>query len=180
MKKIIYKWFWAWDADKEERWLNEMAAKGLAMTGAVHCRYEFQDCEPGEYQYRLDFLEHWPTHPESEKYISFVEDTGAEQIASYLRWVYFRKKTADGSFELFSDNVSRIRCLNRLLLLLGVFGIVNTYNGIWNLCIGLFYGSSFNTVCGILVFSMSVLIWYGFLQIYRQKRKLQKERQIYE
>ncbi|MBQ2899558.1 MAG: DUF2812 domain-containing protein, partial [Oscillospiraceae bacterium] len=31
MKKVIKKMFWAWDFEKEEKWLNEMSAKGLAL-----------------------------------------------------------------------------------------------------------------------------------------------------
>ena len=31
MRKVIHKWFAAWNFDKEERWLNEMAAKGLGL-----------------------------------------------------------------------------------------------------------------------------------------------------
>ena len=26
-----YKYFWAWEFDKEERWLNEMASNGWAL-----------------------------------------------------------------------------------------------------------------------------------------------------
>ena len=33
MTKTIYKLFGVWDYDKEEEWLNKMAAMGLAMTG---------------------------------------------------------------------------------------------------------------------------------------------------
>ena len=31
MRKIVKKWFWVWEFDKEEQWLNEMAAKGVAV-----------------------------------------------------------------------------------------------------------------------------------------------------
>ena len=31
MRKVIRKWFWAWNFEKEEEWLNEMSAKGLAL-----------------------------------------------------------------------------------------------------------------------------------------------------
>ena len=41
MRKTIRKWFWAWDFEKEEKWLNEMAAKGLALVGVGFCKYEF-------------------------------------------------------------------------------------------------------------------------------------------
>ena len=28
MRKKVYKWIWAWNFDKEEKWLNEMSDKG--------------------------------------------------------------------------------------------------------------------------------------------------------
>ena len=90
MRTVIRKLFWVWDFEKEEQWLNEMAAKGLALVGVGFCRYEFEDCTPGEYSFRLELLDNRPEHPESRKYISFVEETGAEQVGSYHNWVYFR------------------------------------------------------------------------------------------
>ena len=27
-RKTVWKWFWVWDFEKEERWLNEMALAG--------------------------------------------------------------------------------------------------------------------------------------------------------
>ena len=34
MKKVIHKLFFAWNFEKEEQWLNEMASKGLVLTYA--------------------------------------------------------------------------------------------------------------------------------------------------
>ena len=34
MRTTIRKWFWAWEYDKEEKWLEEMAAKGQALVSA--------------------------------------------------------------------------------------------------------------------------------------------------
>ena len=48
--------FWAWNFDKEEKWLNEMAAKGLCLISVGLFRYDFEDCEPGEYQIRMQLL----------------------------------------------------------------------------------------------------------------------------
>ena len=31
MRKYVKKIFWAWEVEKEEHWLNEMSAKGLAL-----------------------------------------------------------------------------------------------------------------------------------------------------
>ena len=34
MRQVIRKWFWAWEFDKEEAWLNDMAAQGKALVSA--------------------------------------------------------------------------------------------------------------------------------------------------
>ena len=44
MRRTIRKWFWVWNFDKEEQWLNEMAAKGLCLVSVGFCKYEFEDC----------------------------------------------------------------------------------------------------------------------------------------
>ena len=107
MRQTIHKWFWVWDFEKEETWLNEMAAKGLCLVSVGFCKYEFEDRIPGEYRVCLQLLDKCPRHPESKKYIEFLETMGVEHTGSFTRWAYFRKKAVDGKFELFSDNDSR-------------------------------------------------------------------------
>ena len=50
MRETIHKWFWAWEFDKEEQWLSDMAARGKALVSARYVTYEFEDSEPGEYE----------------------------------------------------------------------------------------------------------------------------------
>ena len=45
MKHIVYKPYW--DYEKEERWLNDMAAKGLALSDYSWCRYAFEETPRG-------------------------------------------------------------------------------------------------------------------------------------
>ena len=78
MRQVIRKWFWAWEFDKEEQWLDDMAAQGKALISARYATYEFEDSAPGEYAVRLEMLEHAPDSPEGRQYIEFVESTGAE------------------------------------------------------------------------------------------------------
>jgi hypothetical protein len=52
--KTVHKWFWVWDFEKEERWLNEMALEGWALVAVGWCRYVFERCEPGAYMIRLE------------------------------------------------------------------------------------------------------------------------------
>lgn len=180
MRRTIYKLFWAWDFDKEEKWLNEMAAKGLALVAIGLCKYTFEESQPGKYNIRFELLENLPTHPESEHYIKFMEETGAEYLGSILRWVYFRKKTDHGEFNLFSDNKSRIKHLNRLLLLLGIVGLAEFVIGLVNILIYIWVGVATNFGIGLLCISLGLLIGYGYLRIHHKKGKFKKELQLFE
>ena len=179
MRTVIRKWFWAWEFEKEEQWLNEMAAKGLALVGVGYCRYDFEPCEPGEYTFKLEMLDNAPSHPESQTYIRFIEETGAEQIGSMLRWVYFRKKSADHPFDLFSDNESRIKHLKRILSLLGLLGGLNLWCVIYNLWCVFYWDSVVNLLC-IINLLVAVLIFFGYRKLNRQKKRLQEEQRIYQ
>ena len=179
MNTIIRKWYWAWDFDKEEKWLNEMAAKGRCLTSVGFCRYEFDKCLPGEYNIRLELLEDLPSHAGSMHYISFMEEMGIECIGAITRWVYFRKKTADGPFDLFSDNSSRIKHLNRILVLIGIVTGLNITAGGSNLSHFSSNGGLANGI-GLINGLLVLVLGYGFFRIYQKKRRLQKEQQVYE
>ena len=121
MRYTIHKWFWAWDFEKEENWLNEMSSKGLQLVAVGFCKYVFEEAIKGEYAYKLEFLENLSSNPESISYIRFLEETGVEYIGSIMRWAYFRKKVAEGAFEIYSDIDSIIKHYRRIrALLIGV------------------------------------------------------------
>ena len=70
--KTIRKWFWVWEYEKEERWLNEMALEGWALQSVGWCRYTFERTEPGEYTIRLEM------RAPDESYLDFMRESGAE------------------------------------------------------------------------------------------------------
>lgn len=180
MKKVIRKWFWAWDFDKEEKWLNEMAEKGLALTNIGFCKYTFEESTPGEYAIRLEMLKNAPTDCQSEDYIRFVEETGAEYLGSIMRWVYFRKKKEDGDFELYSDMDSRMKHLSGISTMLGLLGLVNLVNGLNNVNLYLSQGFRANLFASLLCIGVAFLFGYGTLRILGKKRKLKEESQLFE
>ena len=123
----VKRWKLFLDFAKEEEWLNKKVAEGLAMTHYSFGRYTFEECAPGEYTYRIELLRHRVTDPDNVKYIRFIEDSGAEHVDSYLNWVYFRKKTAEGSFNIYTSFESRIahyQKIIRLFLLLALLLLV--------------------------------------------------------
>lgn len=190
MRKTIIKWFWAWGFDKEEKWLNEMSENGLQLVNVSFIKYVFEEGTPKEYTYRLEFLENFPSHAESVQYIKFLEETGAEHIASVNRWAYFKKKSSDGQFDLFSDIDSRIKHLNRISLLFIPFILFNFFMGMQNLDLGLLVAKGakseslfvaiVNSYASILCFLAFILLGYGYIVILLKKNKLKKERALRE
>ena len=63
MRRTIFKIYPAWDFEREEKWLNEMAAKGLSLVAVGLFNYTFEETPPGEYKVRIELLEKWPTTP---------------------------------------------------------------------------------------------------------------------
>ena len=180
MRQVICKWFWAWEFDKEEQWLNDMAAQGKALVSARYCTYEFEDSQPGEYAVRLEMLENSPTSPEGQQYIEFVESTGAEYVGRVLKWVYFRKKTAEGEFELHGDNATRIRHLKGIVHLLLPLAIVNVGVGVYNLCIGIGLNSWVNVLCAGASAAVTVLLGVGIHKLNEKKKQLERDAQLFE
>jgi len=180
MKRVVWKWFWAWNYDKEEKWLNDMSAIGLQLRDVFYCRYVFDEGEPDEYVYRLEFLKNHPYSAESLRYIKFLEETGAEYVCSHYRWVFFRKKADDVGFDIYSDIDSRIKHLNRLLLLLGILGGMNIIIGASYLSSILIPGFGSLGTIGIINLTLGAVLAYGFLRIFLKCRKLKKEKLLRE
>ena len=180
MRQVIRKWFWAWEFDKEEAWLNDMAAKGKALVSARYATYEFEDCAPGEYAVRLEMLAQEPTSEEGKAYIEFVESTGAEYVGKVTKWVYFRKKTADGPFELHGDNATRIKHLAGIIRLLAPLGVINAAMGVYNLCVGTGFNSPVNVLCSGLSAAVTVLLVFGLIKLNEKKKQLEKDSQLFE
>ncbi len=164
--KTVRKWFWVWSFDKEEDWLNEMAANGWLLESIGFCTYHFVRCEPGEYSVRLEM------HPYDEAYLSFMGETGAEYIGRMMMWIYFRKKTADGPFELFSDIDSRIGHLDKIIKVLAIIGAANLTIGIAN-TFGPAHLGWINLLC-------ATLLMYSLGRIQGKKEALEKERMLHE
>lgn len=180
MRHTIKKLFWAWDFDKEEKWLAECAAKGLALVSVGYCRYDFEECTPGAYHVRLELLDNPPSHPESMQYLKFLEETGAEHVGSYMRWVYLRRPAEYGPFDLFSDNASRVRHLGRIIALLWPLMTLLLISSMYNIWLGITWSSIVNLVCGCIVLPLLVLVNIGLWKLSKKRNLLKKEAQIFE
>lgn len=183
MKHIVRKAFF--DYEKEEKYLNEMSAKGLALTDYTWCRYVFQDAPKGEYIYRIELLENPVNHPESQNYIEFMKETGVEFIASYNRWVYFRRKAAEGEFDIYSDIDSKIKHYKRIRILFLFLTVLSLATGALNF----FYGNMqtsmgmppINSYIAILPLAVGTLVLILLvLPLNKKICSLEKEKDIRE
>ena len=166
-RKTFFRWWWEWEFEKEELWLNQMAQSGWLLDKVGFCVYRFVLCQPGEYGVRLEM------HSADADYIAFMEETGAEYIGRMLDWVYFRKKLTNGPFDLFSDLDSRIRHLNRIGKTLLVIGMANLALGVSNSLQSTFQLGWLNLLC-------ATLLMYGLGRIHGKKEALEKERMLRE
>ena len=166
-RKVIHKWVWVWDFEKEERWLNKMAMDGWTLCNVGIGKYEFERTQPGEYIIRLEL------HKHDEHYIEFMHDTGAEVAGRLFAWVYFRRKSELGPFDIFSDIDSKIAHLNKIGRMLAVIGCSNLIIGLVN---------SFNPSVriGWVNLLCATLLMYGLGRIHGKKEALENERTLRE
>lgn len=60
---------------QQEKWLNKMAAEGWRLVSTGKMKYEFEQCTPGEYQYKVEFIAD-KSKDNAQSYKVFLEDCG--------------------------------------------------------------------------------------------------------
>ena len=165
-QRVVWKWFWAWDFEKEEQWLNEMALAGWVLVNVRWCRYTFEAAEPGAWIIRLEM------HEDDPAYLSLLSEMGAQFICRWFQWIYLRRPAEYGSFDLFSDLDSRIAHLNRISRVLSALCIMNLGIGVMNVAI--------RNGFGMINLLLGALIAYGLGRIHGKREELQKERRLRE
>ncbi len=163
--KKVFKWYWVWDFDKEELWLNEMAAEGWALSRVGWCTYYFEKTEPGEYEVRLE------CRKADDSYISFVQEMGAEYLGRVFLWIYFRRRSELGAFELNSDLDSRIGMLNTINRFILPLGLANLFLGLLNVS---------RSGVGAVNLVVAAVLAYAYGRIQGKKDELQRERRLHE
>lgn len=166
-RRTVRKWFWVWDFEREEQWLNLMAQEGWLLDDVGFAAYRFVHCEPGEYTVRLEM------HSCDDDYVDFMRQTGAEYVGRVAQWMYFRKRIQDGPFDLFSDIESRISHLDRIGRMLAIIGGANLLIGTANSMGALSHLSWINLLCG-------TLLMYALGRIHGKRESLLKERLLRE
>lgn len=157
------RWFWAWQDEKEEAWLEEMSRQGLHLDHfGFPGWYFFRQGEPRDFAYRLDFIT--ATGKDQAGYYQIFQDAGWEHVGNYGGWQYFRKERKPGeSAEIYTDNQSKVKKYERLagflviflpILLINFTNLVRREENIFMLALLLVYV----LVLGVYIYAMINLI----------------------
>ena len=179
MRKVKYRLYLNYP--KEEKWINEMSQQGWHLEKFSLGKFTFEKGEPGKYIYRSELLGDLKKG-EKEEYFEFLEESGITVVHHFANWIYTRRETSEGPFELFTNNQSYINYYNRILAYLIPLFLLNLGMGILNLYLSAAKGSlgwlniSIATLNGIATIIILLPIYF----IYKEKTKLQKEQQFFE
>lgn len=112
-----FKWFWAWQDEKEENWLHEMATQGLHLRSVgLPGSYEFEMGEPRNDYYRMDYI---VNRKDYQNYLQLFKDAGWDHIGEMGGWQYFRINTEGNAVpEIYTDRASKAQKYQRLMIFL--------------------------------------------------------------
>lgn len=71
--------------ETEQRWLNRMSAKGYRLIRTGKLWFEFEECEPNQYEYYIDFVGH-KSNSEKKHYMKFLRDFGYRVITKNMKF----------------------------------------------------------------------------------------------
>jgi hypothetical protein len=168
-----FRWFWAWDDEKEEVWLREMAQKGWHFQSvALPGYYTFESGEPRDDVYRLD---HFVDNKNSKAdYLQLFLDAGWDYMGEMNSWQYFRKTAVNGEIpEIFTDNESKAKKYQRILFFMVIVSLPIYLNAI-NL-INNHTSTLSESLLTFVVFLFMIVYSYGILRLIIRLAQLKKK-----
>ena len=179
MKKVMYRFYL--DYEKEEKWINEMAAQGWNLEKFSFGRFTFTKGEPRTFTFRNEFIMRMPSN-EKVEYFELLRDSGIAIVNEFGGWVYMKKSADDGPFELYTDSKSKIAYYKGMLNIFFLLFLVNVGLGISNL--NLFDGSTkwgfINPTIGVVSLIVSLLLVFAIIKIIKRKKAIEKQQEFFE
>lgn len=171
-----YKWYAAWEYEKEEKALNEASKKGLQLTKGGCFHSEFKRDNSVRYIYQLDYN---TDIKDFIRYKDIFEEQGWEYINSTFNgWHYFRKLYQEGMEEdeakIYTDRESLYEMQNRWLRLLTIFTGIYAVMAIAYFAMGIVNHQSLIVVEGLVFAILGLTMGLGLVST-RLRRAGKKE-----
>ena len=166
-----FKWFWAWEDEKEEAWLRTMSQRGHHLLSAKPFgSYSFVPGDKTDYVYRLDYQ---INRKDKQNYLQLFQDAGWEHISEMSGWHYFRKQAEAGdSPEIYTDVESKVTKYKRLIAYVGFMDIMMFT--IFSSRILQHYPYSWWNAVQIIFTVVVLFLTYGVIRIALRIRQLRK------
>jgi hypothetical protein len=167
--------FFAWEDEKEEQWLQKMAAEGWRLEYVAPYVYKFQRSTPEDVVYRLDYK--LTLDKDYAEYLNLFRDSGWQLFATFSNWHYFRINPQNNEIpEIYNSGRAKAEKYRRLLFVLlpiclaGIFPVINILDPIDPLFSnGLF--SIIMVVCGLVY----LFLFYAVIRVWIKIRRLKSQ-----
>ena len=182
-KYKIFKYFYPWQKEEEEKWLNEMSSQGwnLYKVNKLGFYHFVRNIESKYgYEYRMELYDKKLHKKEIDNFVEFLKYNNIQRICNTNEWVYFRREKTpvniEKEFILYNDNYSNVQQVKKFKELLFLIFIA---------CLFIFFINfmyvDLRTVQGPLFAFLSICLVsffiYGFVKI---KQKLNEIKDIPE
>ncbi|MGE5454090.1 MAG: DUF2812 domain-containing protein [Methylocystaceae bacterium] len=169
-KKIAYKWWWGWEPDALENWLEEMELKGWRLNSASlgGIRFEFIRGEPRRMRYGVDYQERVET-----EYYNLYSDLGWKLAYSWGPWYIWAMAYQDERPQIYTDLTSRMELNNRLRGLM-----ISLMAAMFPLLVVNLHNFDYRMPVVVFLFMMYLLLYgmitYGLFKLSRVNKALKK------
>jgi hypothetical protein len=172
--KRVFKWWWAWNYEEIEDWLENMEAEGLRLveTRFSGVDFYFEKCTPTKARYCIDYQDKI-----TPDYMTIIDDDGWKLYKVGAGWYILRKEYEHERPEFYTDFDGLI-IRNKKLLSIMIGGLFLEF-----ICFGSLIWNAVNfsndaVLAGIGLFGTFALAFFTFvitnlaLQINKFKTKI--------
>lgn len=176
--KTVFKAIFAWEDEKEEKWLEQMAADGWKLISVAPYVYKFQRSEPERVIFRLDYK--FTNDKDYQEYLTLFKDAGWELFATFANWQYFKISPENHEIpEIYNSGKAKAQKYRRLLV--GFIPMLPIYMCLLNPAFGFFDFERYTTIRGFLTalyafFGLFFLFMvFALIKVLNKIRKLESE-----
>jgi hypothetical protein len=176
--KTVFKAIFAWEDEKEEQWLENMAAEGWRLESVAPFFYKFHQMAPEEVVYRLDYKN--TLDKDYADYSTIFCDSGWELVAGMSNWHYYHINPQNTRVpEIYNSNRAKSQKYRRLLV--GLLPLVVIYVTLFNPALNIFgsnassTGTLFSKVIEIFLAAFLLFFVYVVIRLWYKIKKLESQ-----
>ncbi len=171
----VFKWWWAWNHEEIENWLEKMEAGGLRLV-ETHCKgvvFYFEKCKPTKARYCIDFQ-----NKLTPDYLTIVNDDGWQLYQIGMGWYILRKEYDEERPEFYTDFEGLITRNKSLLNIALILAIIEVFC-IANLVFNAYMNPSTGWIAYTAIFGSAVTALFVFIitNLVLQIRKFKEKKQ---